>query len=406
MNRNSLRNLLDRADGTLRLVGLMSGTSVDGIDAALVEVGHDGTALSWRLLAFECLPWEPELRAAILKAFQPDISLPFLVALDSRLGEAFAEAAIHLVQTSGWDLSAVDAVASHGQTIWHQPQPFAVGGGWGTGTLQLGDGHVIAAKTGCVVVSDFRRADMALGGQGAPLVPFVDFALFAHRFEGRLVVNLGGIANLTWLPAGASSAGVRAFDTGPGSMVLDALALHFTEGREAFDREGMLAGQGQPDQHLLKRLLEHRYFATPPPKSTGREDFGLHYAAELIALADAEGYRGVDMMATVTALTVETIARACEQWILPHGPVQTVILGGGGVHNATLVRWLGERLAPAQLTTHAAFGLPDDAKEAVAFAILAYETLNGRPANIPTATGANGPAILGRISLPPPASGI
>ena len=402
MNRNSLRALLERSEGMLRIVGLMSGTSVDGIDAALVEVRRESDVFFWNLVAFECLPWEPELREAIQAAFRTETSLPFLLALDSRLGAAFADAAIHVVRSVGCEMNTVDAIASHGQTVWHQPQPFPAGGGGGTGTLQLGDGNVIAARTGCVVVSDFRRADMALGGQGAPLVPFVDYALFADRTESRLVINLGGIANMTWLPAGAGSAAVRAFDTGPGNMVLDAVTFHLSEGRDAFDGGGMLAAEGQVDQRLLRKLLEHRYFTQSPPKSTGREEFGTDFANRLIALTREVGCCGSDIMATATALTVETIGLAYEQWILPHGQVGTVILGGGGVHNATLVRWLGERLAPAQMTTHAAFGLPNDAKEAVAFAILAYETLNGRPTNMPDATGATGSAILGKIALPPP----
>lgn len=411
MKRSVLHQLLERADGTLRIVGLMSGTSVDGIDAALVEIRRGETGFEWRLVAFECLPWEPTLRDAILTAFQPDISLAFLAALDSRLGAAFADAAVGLVQRAGFDRSDVDAIASHGQTIWHQPEPFAIGTDWGTGTLQLGDGNVIAARTGCVVVSDFRRADMALGGQGAPLVPFVDYALFADGSEGRLVVNLGGIANLTWLPpvaaneAGETGLDVLAFDTGPGNMVLDAISVHLTQGRETCDQGGARAARGRVDRDLLERLLAHRYFAQSPPKSTGREEFGKEYAAELIARAEAVGLGGEAILATATALTVESIARAYEQWIRPMGAVQTVILGGGGVHNATLMRGLRERLAPARLTTHAEYGLPDDAKEAVAFAILAYETLNGRPANMPEATGATGPAILGKISLPPPTAG-
>ena len=402
MNTNRLRHLLDRSEGTLRLVGLMSGTSVDGIDVALVEVSHDGARFHWRLLGFECLAWPQDLREAILKAFQPETSLPYLVALDTRLGEAFADAALEVVHNAGVEWTSVDAIASHGQTIWHQPEPYAVGSGWATGTLQIGDGSVIAARAGCVVVSDFRRADMALGGQGAPLVPFVDHALFADQGEGRLVVNLGGIANVTWLPAGATSAEVRAFDTGPANMVLDAIVTHITEGASAFDRDGAIAAQGRVQQPLLDRLLEHRYFALPPPKSTGREEFGRQYAADLIALAAADAISAPDLLATATALTVETIAHAYEQWILPHAPVRTVILGGGGVHNTTLVRRLGERFAPARLTTNAAFGLPDDAKEAVAFTILAFETVRGRPSNMPSATGATGPAILGKISLPPP----
>jgi anhydro-N-acetylmuramic acid kinase len=402
MNPKRLRRLLDRADGTLRIVGLMSGTSVDGIDAALVEVGREGETFTWRLSAFECVSWPHDLRDAILAAFRRDTSLPFLIALDTRVGEAFADAAAQIVRSAGYAWSDIDAIASHGQTIWHQPEPSAVGEGWGRGTLQIGDGNVIAARTGCVVISDFRRADMAMGGQGAPLVPFVDYALFADPTEGRLVVNLGGIANLTWLPAGGTPTDVRAFDTGPANMALDALTAHLTAGQAAFDHDGALAAQGRVDRSLLDSLLEHPYFALPPPKSTGREEFGAHYASELIARGAARKLSTPDLLATATALTVETIARAYEQWIRPHAPVQTVILGGGGVRNATLVRWLAERLAPARLTTHSALGLPDDAKEAVAFAILAYETLNGRPSNMPTATGAAGPAILGKIALPPP----
>jgi anhydro-N-acetylmuramic acid kinase len=405
VNSSGLRQLLDRAPGTLCIVGLMSGTSVDGIDAALVEIACVEGVFSWRLLAFECLPWPSDLREAILTAFQQEISLPLLAALDSRLGYAFADAAIHLVESAGYKMNTIDAIASHGQTVWHQPDPVAVGAGWGRGTLQLGDGNVIAARTGCVVVSDFRRADMALGGQGAPLVPFVDYALFADRSEGRLVVNLGGIANMTWLRTGGARSEVRAFDTGPANMVLDAVTAHLTGGREAFDRDGGRAGRGKVDRNLLDRLLAHPYFALPPPKSTGREEFGSEYAAALIALAEADGISADDTLATAAELTVETIARAYETWIQPHEPVRTVILGGGGVHNATLVRRLGERLSPATLTSHAAFGLPDDAKEAFAFAMLAYETLNGRPGNMPEATGATGPAILGKIALPPPIAG-
>ena len=402
MSANRLRGLLDRTEERLRIVGLMSGTSVDGIDSALVEIARDEGALRWRLLAFECAEWPLDLREAILSACKPEISLPFLLALDSRVGTAFAGAADRLVRNAGFAWSEVDAIASHGQTIWHQPDPIAVGDGWGVGTLQVGDGNVIAAQTGCVVISDFRRADMALDGQGAPLVPFVDYALFAQPTEGRLVLNLGGIANMTWLPAGATPADVRAFDTGPGNMVLDALTRHVTSGQQEYDRDGALAAAGNIDRALLDTLLTHAYFAMPPPKSTGREQFGASYAHALIALPEAQGLRGSDLLATATALTAETVVRAYDAWIRPIEPVGTVVVGGGGVHNAALMRSLKERLAPAKMTTHADFGLPNDAKEAVAFAILGYETLCGRPSNMASATGASGPAILGKIALPPP----
>jgi anhydro-N-acetylmuramic acid kinase len=270
-----------------------------------------------------------------------------------------------------------------------------------TGTLQIGEPAVIAARTGCRVVADFRAADIALGGQGAPLVPFADYALFSTAAETRAVQNLGGIANVTFLPAGGTLDDVRAFDTGPGNMLLDALTRRVTEGAAAFDTDGSLAAQGQAASALLGEFLTHPYFALPPPKSTGREAFGAPFAERFFRFAQAQSLSPADTLATATALTAETVARAYRDWLLPHAPVQTVILGGGGVHNGTLVRMLAERLAPARLTTHAEFGLPDDAKESVAFALLAYETLHGRPSNVPAATGARGRAILGKIVLPP-----
>ncbi|HLK59931.1 MAG TPA: anhydro-N-acetylmuramic acid kinase, partial [Chthonomonadaceae bacterium] len=302
---------------------------------------------------------------------------------------------------AGIALETVDAIASHGQTVWHQPHPLMVGGGTATGTLQLGEPTVIAARTGCLVVADFRAADMALGGQGAPLAPFADYALFAHPTETRAVQNLGGIGNVTLLPAGRPPEGVLAFDTGPGNMVLDELTRRLTRGRSRFDAEGQIAARGSVHAELLREYLAHAYFDRPPPKSTGREEFGAVFAAGFLKAAKRVGLSPADTLATATALTAESIARAYRDFLLPRGPISTVILGGGGVHNLTLVRMLEARLAPARLTTHAAFGLPDDAKEAVAFGLLAYETLHGRPANLPSATGASDRAILGKIVLPP-----
>ncbi len=403
MKSHTLGDLLQRASQPLRIVGLMSGTSVDGIDAALVEVGPSGSGYDWHLLGFECVPWEPELRTAIQSVFGGTVSLALLTALNSRIGEAFADAACRVVTQAGWGMDAVDAIASHGQTVWHQPEPFPAGGGEATGTLQLGDGHVIATRTGCVVVSDFRLADMALGGQGAPLVPFVDYALFSHPSETRLVLNLGGIANGTYLPAGGGRESLIAFDTGPGNMILDALMTRITDGVQTFDREGAFATRGTVSRSLLLRLLEQPYFRLPPPKSTGREQFGTVFANRLYAMGKEAELADTDILATATALTAETVGEAVRKWLLPYGLVQTVILGGGGTENHTLIEMLRQQLSPARLTNHAEFGLPDDAKEAAAFAFLAYETLNGRPANVPAATGARGGAILGKISLPPPA---
>jgi anhydro-N-acetylmuramic acid kinase len=385
----------------MRLIGLMSGTSADGIDAALVEIESGAGNGRVTLRAFVCVPWEAELQAAILDACRPDMPLPQLTALNYRLGEAFAEAARAVAEAAGVPLSEVNAIASHGQTVWHQPTPITLAGVAVTGTLQIGEPAVIAARTGCRVVADFRAADMALGGQGAPLVPFADYTLFSTATETRAVQNLGGIANVTFLPAGGTLDDVLAFDTGPGNILLDALTRRVTEGALAFDADGALAARGQVSSALLAAFLAHPYFALPPPKSTGREAFGAAFAERFFQSAQAQSLSPADTLATATALTAETVARAYRDWLLPRAAVRTVILGGGGVHNGTLVRMLAERLAPARLTTHAEFGLPDDAKEAVAFALLAYETLLGHPSNVPAATGARGPAILGKIALPP-----
>src|SRR5690348_1171245 len=250
----------------MRIIGLMSGTSADGIDAALVEIDGEPGQYAWTLRAFVCVPWPPALRTAILDACRADAPIQAVIALNTRLGEAFADAAQAVADSVGVPLAEVDAVASHGQTVWHQPTPFPIGDGAAAGTMQIGEPAVIAARTECVVISDFRAADMALGGQGAPLVPFADFALFASPTETRAVQNLGGIANVTFLPAGGTLADVRAFDTGPGNMVLDALTARLTHGEHAFDADGAMAARGSVHRPLLETFLAHPFFAAPPPK--------------------------------------------------------------------------------------------------------------------------------------------
>jgi anhydro-N-acetylmuramic acid kinase len=388
------------------IIGLMSGTSVDGIDAALVELDTvteaDGRErLNWTLRGFTCVPWPPALRAAILEACRPDAPVQFVTALNYRVGEAFADAAKQIVENVGVSLAEVDCIASHGQTIWHQPTPFDIAGQGTCGTLQIGEPSVIAARTGCLVVADFRAADMAVGGQGAPLVPFADYALFHSESETRVIQNIGGIANLTYLPEGGTLDDVIAFDTGPGNMLLDGLAQRLSGGSMDYDRGGAWAARGHADAALLEMCLQDPYFALPPPKTTGREQFGREYAERLYAMAQQARCQPEDIMATATRLTADTIARAYRDWLLPKGNIDTVIAGGGGTHNQTLMQMLAAQIAPARLTTHVEYGLPDDAKEAVAFSLLAYETLHGRPSNVPGATGAKHRAILGKIVLPP-----
>ncbi len=386
------------------LIGLMSGTSVDGIDATLVEITGTPEALHWQVLAFLCYPWDPALRTEILSVCRPDAPLQKVVALHSRTAEVFAEAAIALCERAGIPLTQIDAIASDGQTIWHQPLPYSVAGVSVTGTLQIGEPAVIAARTGCLVVADFRPADMAVGGQGAPLVPFVDYLLFHSSTEGRAIQNIGGIANVTYLPKSGESGTVFAFDTGPGNMVLDALTQRVSKGKERYDRGGQLAMQGRVCIELLNDCLQHPFFHLPPPKSTGREEFGEAFTQKFYEKALALRLSPQDTLATATQLTVESVACAYEAWILPKGDLKRVILGGGGVHNMALRTGLAQRLPQIAFQTHADFGLQDDAKEAVAFAVLGYETLHQRASNLPSATGAEGGAILGKICYPPPRS--
>ena len=388
------------------IIGLMSGTSVDAIDAVVMEIGEEAKRLRWRVLQHATLRWTPDLRGAILDACQADAPLRQITLLNYRLGEEFARAAILAADAAGIPLASISAIASHGQTVWHQPQPRSIGGEETIGTLQIGEPAIIAARTGCVVVADFRAADMAVGGQGAPLVPFADYLLFADAEETRAVQNLGGIANVTLLSAGCALSSVSAFDTGPGNMVIDALTRRATGGVLEYDRDGLLAASGSSDVVLLAELRQHPFFAASPPKSTGREDFGEAYAEALFARARAKGLSTVDLLATATALTVESIGDAYRAFLLPRGAIDTVILGGGGTRNPTLTNWLRERLAPARVRLHSDFGMPDEAKEAAAFALLAYCTLRGRPSNVPSATGASHPAVLGKIVLPPTNDGL
>lgn len=373
-----------------RLVGLMSGTSLDGVDAALVEVRGGIPYDELTPLAFYTRPYTPEERARLAGLMRPDVPLPEVTAGHMWLGELFAEAALCVIASAGLTPAEIDAVASHGQTVWHIPPAAGQPGA----TLQLGQPAVIAERTGCLTVADFRSRDMAAGGQGAPLVPFADYLLFSGLGCSVAVQNIGGIGNVTWLPRDATPETLVAFDTGPGNMVIDALVSDYTEGRETFDRDGALAAAGQVDAGLLAAWLDHPYFRQAPPKSTGRELFGTPYARMLRAQAEARGLSPADTVATATALTAESIARAYRDFL---GPLDEVVLGGGGSYNPTLRRLLTERLPGIPVRTHEDHGLSGEAKEAIAFTLLGHATLCGVPANVPAATGARHPAVLGTI---------
>ncbi len=378
----------------LRVAGLMSGTSADGVDAAVVDVPRRGAV---KLLAFDTVRYPPSVRRAVLALCAADAGdVAEVCHLNAVLGELFARAVTRLAERAGVPLASIDLIGSHGQTIRHLPRGRRFGGRAIGSTLQIGAPAVIAERTGITTVADFRPRDLAAGGQGAPLVPYADYVLFAHRRRSRAVQNIGGIANVTFLPAGGSLDEVVAFDTGPGNMIIDRLAERVTGGKHAYDRGGRLAAAGAVNATLLAELMRHPYLRRRPPKSTGREQFGWAFADGLADRAAKRGLPPADLLATATAFTAAAIADAYRRFA--PGPIDEVLLCGGGAHNRTLVAMLTDRLRPAAVTSTDTLGIPADAKEAVAFAILAAATLRGTPANVPAATGAARPVLLGSIT--------
>lgn len=377
-----------------RMVGLMSGTSADGIDAVVAEIAEGRPRLRARVCSHVHQRFSPKLRNYVLQ-----VSLHGGVAeiceLNFLLGERFARAALEAISRAGLRTAEIDGIGSHGQTIQHLPRAKT------PSTLQIGEPAVIAERTGITTVGDFRVRDMAAGGQGAPLVPFVDWALFTDAMAPRIVQNIGGIANLTFLPANATPRQVLAFDTGPGNMVIDAVVSHLSHGRLGFDRQGTWAAKGRSSAALLSTLMAHPFFRKPPPKTTGREEFGESFVREFLRRAARSRLSEADTVATATALIPASIGLAYERYVFPRLKSQRrkiqVILGGGGTRNRTLCRMLKERCRDVEWLSHDTFGIPNQAKEALAFAVLAHETLAGRPSNVPSATGARSPVVLGKI---------
>ncbi|TMQ72654.1 MAG: anhydro-N-acetylmuramic acid kinase [Candidatus Eisenbacteria bacterium] len=377
-----------------RLVGLMTGTSGDGVDAVLVRFDGLDLDTTHRVEASLESPFAPALRHEILNVAAVE-SLPpeRLVRLDQALGECYAAAVLELLAGAGCAPRDVEAIGMHGQTVRHVPR--AVGGGQAL-TLQLGSAAVLAERTGISVVSDFRSRDTAAGGEGAPLVPRVDWWLFHSDRESRALLNLGGMANATYLPRGGVVDDVIGFDTGPGNAVLDGLIGMIVPGA-AFDEGGRSAARGRVSEPLLEELLRDPFFAQPPPRSTGRERFGAPYAAAMRARGLALGLPGEDVLATAVALTAESVAGAVRGFLAPRG-VDAVYASGGGVRNTTLMAALAERLAPIPLSTSEGLGVDASSKEALAFAFLAHQTLCGAPGNVPSATGASHPVVLGHVT--------
>jgi anhydro-N-acetylmuramic acid kinase len=377
----------------VRVIGLMSGTSADGVDAALVEWPKGVRERPMRLLAFRQDPFPIELQRRIhdLAAGRAGAAdaLAELAGLDVELGERFAASAAALAQDAGVALAAIDAIASHGQTVAHHPARHA--------TLQIGDPSVIAERTGCTTVADFRPRDLALGGEGAPLAPFFHHAAFADRREARAVLNLGGIANLTWLPAGGLGEDVIAFDVGPANTLIDGVVRTLSNGREGFDRDGVRAARGRVDPALLARLLDDDFLRRPPPKSTGRERYGLAEAEALAREWTGAARSADDLVATLVAFSVEAIRLACRDFLAAGAAVERVLVGGGGAENPVMMASLARALAPARVEPMDAAGVPARACEAMAFALFGRNALLGRPNHLPRCTGASRAAVLGEI---------
>lgn len=398
--------LLDyRAKNEHVLIGLMSGTSLDGIDAALVAIRTDeqGEIEKVTLRDFFYMPYSDDLREWVMNLCSVETArVDQLTAVHYGLSEWYAYAVQQLMQKAGVTTAEVDAVCMHGQTIWHiagrTPFPGPQGITEVRASLQIGELSTLAERTGIPVVGNFRARDLAADGEGAPLVPYADYILFRHPQKGRLLQNIGGIANVTLLPASAAIDQVVAFDTGPGNMIMDQIVQLMTNGQMRYDEGGKLAAGGTVSSVLLEKWLQDPYYQIKPPKSTGREVYGKAFAQELFRDANQLGISQADLLATVTALTATTIANAYVQFVLPTTKVEEVIVSGGGAHNQTLLAML-QRQLPVGMTVMTAqqFGMPDDAKEAVAFAILGHETLMGRPSNVPSVTGAKRAVPLGNI---------
>ena len=387
----------------LLVLGLMSGTSADGVDVALACISGAPPKLGAKLLAHTSVGFPLAVRKQILRAAeQAPVAPAVLSQLNFRLGEVFAEAALTACRKFRLSPRRVALIGSHGQTIFHQGPPAAHRGRSTASTLQIGEPSVIAARTGIMTIADFRPADIALGGQGAPLVPYADYLLYRHENLGRVALNLGGIANITVLPRAAKPSQVVAFDTGPANMLIDALVGHFSRGRQRFDRDARLAGRGRSIPALLTALMRDPYLRLAPPKSTGREYYGDAYVKKVLAMGRRYHAEPNDLIRSVTLFTALSVVDALHRFVLPKTKIRQLIVSGGGARNPLIFAQIAAALPSIEVLSSSELGIPEDAKEAFAFALLAYETYHRRPGNLPSATGACHPAILGKVAYAPP----
>ncbi|MEO8125853.1 MAG: anhydro-N-acetylmuramic acid kinase [Bryobacteraceae bacterium] len=358
----------------MRVAGIMSGTSLDGIDVAVIDI----TGSKFDVIAHSSVPYSQKMRDQILAVSNNTAHTSEISRLNFHLAEVYARA----VKRCGVPLASIQLIGSHGQTIYHERG----------NTLQIGDGSVLAERTGVPVVSDFRPRDIAAGGKGAPLVPYVDYLLYKDKKLGRIALNIGGIANITAIPADGRAEDVIAFDTGPGNMVIDQLVSIHTRGRQKYDRGGRFGQSGTVDAALIDRLLRRAFYKEAPPKTAGREQYGREFVQEL----RETGLPLIDLIATATAFTPAAVVAGIQRFV-PF-PVQEIVVSGGGAHNVQMMSYLQGFLPKLKLRYSSEFGIDVDAKEAIAFAVLAYETWHRRPSNLPAATGARRPVILGKVS--------
>jgi len=375
------------------VVGLISGTSKDGIDAALVKLRGNGLNTDIELVKFICVEYENDIRVKLNKLIE-EYSVQDVSDLNFLIGDEFAKAVLEVINQAGLSPSDVDLIGSHGQTVFHNPPSYMNGT---PSTLQIGELDVIAEKTGITTVGDFRTRDIAAGGEAAPLVPYLDYLLFRKPGQVSIAQNIGGIANATVVTENIDD--LIAFDSGPGNMLMDRIIQLATNGKEKYDKGGQLASAGKVNKELLDKLLADPYYAHPPPKSTGEELFGNEMASTLYSYIENEMLSLEDMMATLMSLTVESIVSSYKNFIFPKWDVSEVIFSGGGCSNAVLIDRLKYELNPLQCSTSDKYGIPIDAKEAVAFALLANELISGNTNNLPGVTGAQRKAPLGKIAL-------
>lgn len=381
------------------IIGLMSGTSVDGVDAVLLKVSGFGIETQYELVEFITYPFPPSLREKIFTLFNPtSSSVDQLCSVNFELGLLFAEAVKSLLLTSEYTKETIDLIGSHGQTFYHIPEDDKEKA-LVRSTMQLGEASILAEQIGCPVVFDFRVRDMAAGGGGAPLVPYIDYILYRSDNKNIALQNIGGIGNVTFLPQNGHLDDVIAFDTGPGNMMIDAAIEIITNGKRTFDKDGELASKGRVDLNYVDRLMKDDYFFKQIPKSTGRERYGVDFTKEVVGELKTKGLATEDVIATITRFTAQSIFDQYSRFITNKYDVDELIVSGGGAYNKTLLRDLNHFFAETNVKTQDDIGNSNDAKEAIAFALLANDTIYGYFNNVPSATGARKPVVLGKVSL-------